>query len=115
MGHNGSPYDYIIHVALIGRSHASLITRFQSPLMQCLPTTPMIGRARATLYMQIEQPYGLSAWCAPSGSPLDGGLMRFILDEPRQKEMVVHHFLSTHSALVAHAQTVQVFISLNCM
>ena len=32
MGHNGSPYDYVIHVALIVYDHVSLITSFQPPL-----------------------------------------------------------------------------------
>ena len=32
MGHNGSPYDYVIHVALIARDRTSLITSFQPPL-----------------------------------------------------------------------------------
>jgi len=33
MGHNGSPsYDDVIHVALIARDRASLITSFQPPL-----------------------------------------------------------------------------------
>ena len=32
MGHNGSPYDDVIHVALIACDCASLITSFQPPL-----------------------------------------------------------------------------------
>ena len=32
MGHNGTPYDYVIHVALIAQSSLSLITSFQLPL-----------------------------------------------------------------------------------
>ena len=37
IGLNGSPYDYVIHIALIAylaRSHASLITSFQPPLVK---------------------------------------------------------------------------------
>ena len=52
--------------------------------------------------------------CAPSGSPPNGGLMRFILDESHQKEVIMYHFcqfLPTHSVTVAHAQTVQAFTS----
>jgi len=37
MGHNSSPYDYVIYVALIAPSRASLITSFQPPLVCFLP------------------------------------------------------------------------------
>ena len=32
MGHNGSPYNDVIHVALIAHNRTSLITSLQSPL-----------------------------------------------------------------------------------
>ena len=32
MGHNGSPFNDVIHVALIARDRMSLITSFQPPL-----------------------------------------------------------------------------------
>ena len=32
MGHYGSPYDYVIHIAQIASSRTSLITSFQPPL-----------------------------------------------------------------------------------
>jgi len=36
MGHNGNPYDYVIHVALTAQSRVSLITSFQPPLLPSL-------------------------------------------------------------------------------
>ena len=47
------------------------------------------------------------ACCAPSGSPPNVGLMRFIIDESHLKEVIMYHFLSvfdTHSVTVAHTQ-----------
>ena len=39
---------------------------------------------------QTEQPYGLLACCAPSGNLPNGGLMRFILDESHQNEVITY-------------------------
>ena len=49
---NGSPYDYIIHVALISISRASLITSFQPPLVSGhdLGKPPGASHLKATDY-----------------------------------------------------------------
>ena len=48
MGHNGSQYKYVIHVALIARDCASLITSFQPPL------GPLLSNAKAGESIQPE-------------------------------------------------------------
>ena len=52
MGLYGSPYDYIIHVALIATSHVLLITSFQPPLIeeQCGNNHAYAWSATYTLY-----------------------------------------------------------------
>ena len=53
MGHYGSQYDYVIHIALIATSCTSLITSFQPPL----PFTCRAMRARDKLKTDVLQSY----------------------------------------------------------
>ena len=60
--------------------------------------TIVVGRVSVKLNDSMHgcwcQPGTGMACYAPSGSPPNGGVMRFILDESHQKEVITYHFLS---------------------
>ena len=78
---------------------------------ECFPSTIVVGCVSVKLNNHWCQPSTGTACCASSGSPPNGGLIRLILDEFHQKEVIMYHFLPTHSVTVAHTQTVQSFTS----